>query len=441
MNLRATSVKFVFIAPLWAALVGCVAPAVETSLVEPAMEPAVVVSEGIVEPVMEPAVVATEPVAEASRAEARDRSYGEIAAMAGVLTAGDIDDTLNLAAFRRFASKSKLSTGLPVMDFASPVLARLTGPDGRAAPGVYVTLRVPDAAEPFWTGYSDVDGRISVFPALSGAGHPNVVELRALPTPTQEMMVKNIRTGRPTAITLDSNPGWRPDFLDLVFVVDTTGSMTDELAWLTRDLAKIVQSARTAAPGVDIRQGLILYRDEGDDYVVRNLGFTHKAGTMKNWLRAQQADGGGDYPEAAAQALHAAVDLPWRRGKGKRIIVHVADAPPHDAMAKSYLNAVRGAAAEGIEIYGLGASGVGEQAEFLMRQASAATGGRYIFLTDDSGVGYGHAEPTISCYQVTRLSELMVRILKSELSGIRVEAPKQAILRQVGSYDAGVCRE
>ena len=64
-------------------------------------------------------------------------------------------------------------------------------------------------------------------------------------------------------------------------MVDTTGSMTDDLEWLTRDLEKIVQSARSAAPGVDIRQGLILYRDEGDDYVVRNLGFTHKAGTMK----------------------------------------------------------------------------------------------------------------------------------------------------------------
>lgn len=115
--------------------------------------------------------------------------------------------------------------------------------------------------------------------------NPVRFKLRALPTPTGEMIVKNIRTGRPTAITLNGNPGWRPDFLDLVFVVDTTGSMTDELEWLTRDLEKIVQSARSAAPGIDVGQGLSLYRDEGDDYLVRNLGFTHRLGTMKNWLR------------------------------------------------------------------------------------------------------------------------------------------------------------
>ena len=75
-----------------------------------------------------------------------------------------------------------------------------------------------------------------------------------------------------------------------------------------------------------------------------------------------------------------------------------------------------------------------------MRQAALVTEGRYLFLTDDSGVGYAHAEPTISCYRVTALSGLVTRVLESELSGIRVEARDRDVIREVGSYDRGVCR-
>ncbi len=68
-------------------------------------------------------------------------------------------------------------------------------------------------------------------------------------------------------------------------VVDTTGSMADELEWLTRDLFRIVEQARKIKPDVDIRYGLITYRDQGDDYVVRNYGFTKNRREMRDWLR------------------------------------------------------------------------------------------------------------------------------------------------------------
>ena len=80
------------------------------------------------------------------------------------------------------------------------------------------------------------------------------------------------------------------------------------------------------------------------------------------------------------------------------------------------------------------------KSEYLMRQASVATGGRYLFLTDDSGVGIAHAEPTIACYQVTKLSRLLTRVLMTELSGRRQEAGESEVIREVGSYSGGVCR-
>lgn len=65
---------------------------------------------------------------------------------------------------------------------------------------------------------------------------------------------------------------------------------------------------------------------------------------------------------------------------------------------------------------------------------------RYIFLTDDSGIGNGHAEPNIDCYVVTRLDQLIARVLAGIVGGHRVEPKQGEIIRTVGSYDRGRCK-
>jgi len=356
----------------------------------------------------------------------------------GVVTAGDIDDRLNLAAFTRYLATARL--GLPQLGLGTPVLLRLTGPDGNPAPGVRYTLRKPGEADPFHEGYAGPDGRIADFPQLLGAGTIGSVELRVFGADGQEIARQTVKTGKTTEIALPEAEGWQPDFLDLVLVVDTTGSMGDEIAFLQRELIGITRTAARKAPGVSIRYGLVAYRDQGDDYVVKTYGFTDDSATMAGWLRGLSADGGGDYPEAAAAALQAGVGFDWRAGKGERLVLHVADAPPHDGDAGDYLRAAKAAADKGVQIFTLGASGVAAESEFLMRQAAVATGGRYLFLTDDSGVGYAHAEPTIPCYRVTQLSKLLTRVLMTELSGQRQEATSGEVIREAGSYSAGVCR-
>ncbi|MEM9582733.1 MAG: vWA domain-containing protein [Pseudomonadota bacterium] len=395
----------------------------------------------IVEPVISEEIVVAESPAEAAALSKSSAPAGIRTPRRGVLTAGDIDDVLNLAAFGRYQSRAARAEKLPGLNLSKPVLARVTTFDGKPAAGVRVTLRKRGAAEPFYQGYSGVDGLVTVFPGAFGHGGQGKVEMRAFPegqlSPVAQVLERN---GRRQVVEIPGKADWTPDFLDLAFVVDTTGSMGDELAWLTKELKSIVRQAKRAAPGVDIRYGLIVYRDHGDDYVLRNYGFTKRQSEMQSWLRAQSAQGGGDYPEAAAQALRAATDLNWRRGKGERLMFHIADAPPHHRDARAYLDAARAAAAKDVQVFGLGASGVGAASELLMRQAAVVSNGRYLFLTDDSGVGYGHAEPTISCYQVSRLNDLMVRVLKSELSGHRVEARPGKVIRQVGTYQRGVCR-
>lgn len=395
---------------------------------------------------VEPVIVADTPMAEVMMEpvlveEHASVGLGRRPASQGVVTAGDIDDTLNLAAFSRYQARQSKALGLKRANLLTPVQIQLVGRNNKPLPGMHYTLRKPGAAEPFHSGYAGVDGRISVFPASLGQGRLNKVELRTF---------SEIGTMRKTMVP--TGQGWErvrryedakysPDFVDLVFVFDTTGSMGDELAWLTKEFKGIVSRAKQAAPGADFRFGLVAYRDKGDAYEVQNYGFTLKQSQMQRWLRGLNADGGGDYPEAADRALRAAVDLNWKRGKGERLIFHVADAPPHKSNSLAYTRAAQIAAGKGVQIFGLGASGVGDEAEFLMRQASLVSGGRYLFLTDDSGVGQAHAEPKVACYRVTRLKALLSRVLASELTGKRVEAAQSEVIRSVGAYSDGFCQQ
>lgn len=69
------------------------------------------------------------------------------------------------------------------------------------------------------------------------------------------------------------------------------------------------------------------------------------------------------------------------------------------------------AAEKGIRIVPVAASGVDKSCEYLLRSMALKTGGTYTFLTNDSGIGYDHIEPTIGSYDVEKLNDMMVRIV------------------------------
>ena len=215
--------------------------------------------------------------------------------------------------------------------------------------------------------------------------------------------------------------------------------MGDELRYLTTEFRSIVARVERAYPGVDLRFGLVAYRDQGDQFVVQRHDFTRSADEMQRRLSDLHAAGGGDYPEAMDEALEAALALDWRTGTAARLAFLVADAPPHDDRVGRTMDAVREARARGLRLYPVAASGVADQAEYVMRAAAVLTQARHLFLTDDSGVGNSHAEPKIPCYDVTALDALLARVIESELSGRRIEAGADEIIRSVGQNAAGVC--
>ncbi|MDM8563266.1 hypothetical protein QUF54_07925, partial [Candidatus Marithioploca araucensis] len=194
-------------------------------------------------------------------------------------------------------------------------------------------------------------------------------------------------------------------------------------------------------PQIRMRFGLVVYRDKSDRYIVRDFPFTESLNDMQIQLSEQEAQGGGDYPEAMEQALETAVNAKWSKGNVARLLFLVADAPPHNENLKAMLEQVRVARQKGLRIYPLAASGVADKAEFMMRQAEVLTQGRYLFLTDDSGVGSSHQEPSVPCYIVTHLNKLIARVIDSELAGQRIEPDDNEILRTVGHYNAGICTD
>ena len=72
-------------------------------------------------------------------------------------------------------------------------------------------------------------------------------------------------------------------------------------------------------------------------------------------------------------------------------------------------NSLRVTRDQGVHVYPVASSGVDELTELSMRSAAQLTGGRYLFLTDDSGVGGEHKEPSIPCYVVTKLDDALLR--------------------------------
>lgn len=227
--------------------------------------------------------------------------------------------------------------------------------------------------------------------------------------------------------------------LDIAFVFDTTGSMGDELTYLQAETSGVVASIREKFPNVVPRLALVVYRDHGDAYLKNAFDFTADVAAYDAVLKGQSVNGGGDYEEAVQEGLSAASALSWRPGEVARIAFWIADAPHHVDDAQATRTAIDAIAQKGVRIYPVAASGVDERMENTMRSAAQYTGGRYLFLTDDSGIGNAHKEPSIPCYRVTRFDRAMVRMVESELTGQRVEPPAEEVLRTVGNPVDGKC--
>ena len=228
---------------------------------------------------------------------------------------------------------------------------------------------------------------------------------------------------RDISIELDSCAE-KLNVIEMMFVVDVTGSMGDELRFLQAELDDVIKKIAANDAQTVIRLALLFYRDHGDDEIFKYCDFvdiTDSNGLKSalGVLASQSASGGGDYEEAVDEALEMAVNAQWSTGATTKLIFHVLDAPAHSGSSyeKRFNNAVISAAEKGIRINPILCSGAAEITEYTMRQAAIHTGGTFIFVTDDSGIGGEHHDPGLPNVTVELLNSMLVRLIKGYHTG------------------------
>jgi hypothetical protein len=121
--------------------------------------------------------------------------------------------------------------------------------------------------------------------------------------------------------------GLRKVGLDLALVIDTTESMQFVIDEVKAHATSLVENLQRMVPTA--RVGVVVYRDQGDEYVVKWSDLSFKTEKLRSFISNITAAGGGDWEEAVLEGIDAAVhELSWRK-KSKKIIILIGGSPPH----------------------------------------------------------------------------------------------------------------
>lgn len=320
------------------------------------------------------------------------------------------------------------------LDVADRIVFTVRDSAGRSVPNCDLTVR-SSAGEVLCRRRTYADGRAMFFPReLPGQSRrPLKVEARwgreelAQSLDFQDRQNIELRFGAARRV-IERAP------LDVAFIIDTTGSMADEIERLRRTLEAIHYQVTQMTPRPDVRFAMVLYRDRGDEYVTRATPFTGDLQHFAAQLKSVAAAGGGDNPEDIHEALRvAAKDLDWRPGATKLAFL-LGDAPPHLDYGQqfTYLDFMRNAAERGIKVTAIGASGLDDRGEYVFRQLSQYTMGMFVFLTygekhqTRQGSPTGVSHHTGDNWVSLNLDAIIVQAIARELSYL-ADRPAEAI--------------
>jgi hypothetical protein len=285
--------------------------------------------------------------------------------------------------------------------------------DGAPVVDARVVLLGP-GDEPLWEARTDNSGEAELFANLFSEGEEAVaVAVESGGVERIEPIDEEDRLEMTVSIESASSP---VEVVDVMFVIDTTGSMGDELSYLQMKLADVIGAVRDEHD-ILVRTSVNFYRDEDEPYVVRSNPFSANLEEVVEELRRESAAGGGDEEEALDLALEDAIFAhQWSPSARSRILFLMLDAPPRrDIEVLDRLHAVAAEAARlGVRVIPIGASGVDLETEFLLRFLDVSTGGTYVFLTEESGFGQSTLS-TVGDYEVEPLDELLERLISGSL--------------------------
>jgi Mg-chelatase subunit ChlD len=336
------------------------------------------------------------------------------------VTAGVVDDNADFSAYLAFLRRTQVEHR--PRDVRERYLLEVKDGRGRAVADAEVAVQASNG-HAMWAR-TDTAGRAWLHPNAFDPlrAHEYAVTARTDGRQAAARLVRGQRSA--VEVVLDAPAETGRARLDLVFLVDATGSMGDEIDKLKATLRTITAEVAALPSQPDICLGLVAYRDRSDAFLLRIHDFTNDVGGfLRDALLPLTANGGGDYPEAMNEALHETVHrLSWRGNGATRLVVLLADAPPHlDYGGPQYDETMVAALGKGIKVFSVGASGLDKQGEFIQRQIAQYTGGRFVFLTYANArhPGSGPGRETVhdvKNYSVDTLDRLVVRLVSEELA-------------------------
>ena len=365
----------------------------------------------------------------AASPEAADYDYSNVPAASG-LKAGFSDDNRQYGYFLGFLEEHRQNVVPVNVDVSERIILEITDSEGKSVPGVSVKASADKGGV---TGLTLADGTYQINPSelftprardqknfiieLSG-GESLPGFYRKLNAAREGERVMEITAQQPRVVA-DPVP------LDVVFVMDTTGSMGEEISRLKNTIRIIHMNLTSLSVAADVRFGMVLYKDVGDDYRTRVIPLTGDINAFQASLEKVEAFGGGDTPEDLEAALDDLMNrMKWNKN-GVRLAYVITDAPPHLDYKTNYssADALRDARKDGIKIFTIGTGGLGLQGEYNLRQIAQYTSARYIFLTygSETGESEGGAPGSVSHHtgsnwSADKLESIIIRFTREELS-------------------------
>jgi hypothetical protein len=182
--------------------------------------------------------------------------------------------------------------------------------------------------------------------------------------------------------------------IDVLFLIDSTGSMSDEIHVVKVKIEEIISQVQNGTPKPDVRYSIVTYRDRGDTYITKTFDFTEDLVEIKTFLYDIYAQGGGDGPESVNEGLHVAInDCSWGGDDHVKMIFLIGDAPPHMDYEDDfdYRDEIKIAKQKKIKIHTIGCSGITSYTNgvSIFKEIAKKTGGIYQELIySSSGGGY-----------------------------------------------------
>jgi len=339
------------------------------------------------------------------------------------LKAGFADDNKQFNYFVQFINEYGPKVSHIPIPIEERIILKVEDSEGKSIPNAEISVSESQGGV-LSQGITYADGSFLLFPAAYGDQQSYSVEVLYN---QQRQRIALDRYGR-REITVTFNTPRAPLNrvpLDLLFVLDTTGSMGEEIQRLKTTIELINLNLSSLSTRPRVRFGMVLYKDRGDEYVTEVVPFTEDLQAFQSSLDRVEASGGGDTPEDLQAALQEAMSMSWNRG-GVRLAFIVTDAPPHldYGQSYSYARAAAQAKEKGIKVFSVGTGGLDLLGEVVLRQIAQYTSAKYIFLTyGETGESEGGTPGSVSHhtganYQTDKLEAIIIRFAKEELSHI-----------------------